>query len=110
MKKTKKVYIGITADILHHGHMKILEEGRKHGDIIIGLLTDSAVSDRKRLPYLNYKQREKIVKNFKGVVKVVPQKEWDYSINIKKLRPDFMIHGDEWNYGTDKQIKRNGNI
>ena len=107
MKKTKKVYIGITADIIHHGHMKILEEGRKHGDIIIGLLTDSAVSDRKRLPYLKYEHREKIVRNFKGVIKVVPQKEWDYSINIKKLRPDYMIHGDEWNYGMDKQVKRN---
>ena len=64
MKKQKKVYIGITADVLHHGHMKLLEKARKYGEIIIGLLTDSAVSEYKRLPYLNYKQREQVVKNF----------------------------------------------
>ena len=79
MKKTKKVYIGLTADMLHHGHMKLLETARKYGEITIGLLTDSAVSEYKRLPYLNYKQREQVVKNFQGVVKVVPQEEYDYS-------------------------------
>ena len=59
MKKAKKVYIGMTADILHHGHMNLLEAARKYGDIIIGLFTDAAVAEYKRLPYLNYKQREK---------------------------------------------------
>ena len=84
MKKTKKVYIGLTADMLHHGHMNILEEARKYGDIIVGLLTDSAIAEYKRLPYLNYKQREKIIINLQGVTEVVPQNEWDYSYNIKK--------------------------
>ena len=107
MKKIKKVYIGITADALHHGHMNILEKARKYGDIIIGLLTDSAIAEYKRLPYLNYKQREKRLKNFKGVVKVVPQNEWDYSQNIRKIRPDFMVHGDDWKTGSDKTVRKN---
>ena len=107
MKKTKKVYIGITADILHHGHMNILEEARKYGDVIIGLLTDSAISEHKRLPYLNYKQREKILKNFRGVDKVVPQKEWDYSFNIRKIRPNFMVHGDDWKVGPARTLRKN---
>ena len=67
MKKNKKVYIAITADILHHGHMNLFEEARKHGDIIVGLLTDAAVSRHKRLPYLNYTQREKILKRKKKI-------------------------------------------
>ena len=107
VKKKKKVYIGITADILHHGHMKLLETARKYGEIIIGLLTDSAVSEYKRLPYLNYKQREQVVKNFQGVIKVMPQKEYDYSYNIKKIRPDFMVHGDDWKVGPDKLLRNN---
>ena len=107
MKKTKKVYIGLTADILHHGHMNLLEVARKYGDIIIGLFTDSAVAEYKRLPYLNYKQREKILKNFRGVIKVVPQKEWDYSYNVKKIRPDYMVHGDDWKVGPDRSIRKN---
>tara|TARA_Y100000590_G_scaffold14934_1_gene17989 strand:- start:6589 stop:7896 length:1308 start_codon:yes stop_codon:yes gene_type:complete len=107
VKKTKKVYIGLTADILHHGHMNLLEVARKYGDIIIGLFTDSAVAEYKRLPYLNYKQREKILKNFRGVIKVVPQKEWDYSYNVKKIRPDYMVHGDDWKVGPDRSIRKN---
>jgi len=107
VKKTKKVYIGLTADILHHGHMNLLEEARKYGDVIIGLYTDSAITEYKRLPYLNYKQREKILKNFQGVVKVVPQKEWDYSHNVRKIKPDYMIHGDDWKIGPDKTLRKN---
>ena len=93
--------------MLHHGHMKLLETARKYGEITIGLLTDSAVSEYKRLPYLNYKQREQVVKNFQGVVKVVPQEEYDYSYNIKKIRPDFMVHGDDWKTGPDKLLRNN---
>jgi len=107
MKKNKKVYIAITADILHHGHMNLFEEARKHGDIIVGLLTDAAVSRHKRLPYLNYIQREKILKNFKGVTKVVPQKEWDESYNIRKIRPDFLVHGDDWKSNPGKMLRKN---
>jgi len=97
----------MTADVLHHGHMNILEEARKYGDIIVGLLTDSAIAEYKRLPYLNYKQREKILINLQGVTKVVPQKEWDYSHNLKKIRPDFMVHGDDWKFGSDKTLRKN---
>tara|TARA_B100001123_G_scaffold414049_1_gene513053 strand:+ start:485 stop:1792 length:1308 start_codon:yes stop_codon:yes gene_type:complete len=107
MKKIKTVYIGMSADIIHHGHMKLLEEARKYGKIIIGLFTDAAVAEYKRVPYLNYKQREKILKNFQGVVKVIAQKEWDYSTNVKKLKPDFFIHGDDWKRGYMGNIRKN---
>ena len=93
--------------MLHHGHMNILEEARKYGDIIVGLLTDSAIAEYKRLPYLNYKQREKIIINLRGVTEVVPQNEWDYSHNIKKIRPDFVVHGDDWKIGADKTLRKN---
>ena len=107
MKKNKTVYIALTADILHHGHINLIEKARMYGEIIIGLLTDEAVADNKRLPYLNYEQRKKILINFKGVSKIVPQKEWDYSNNIKKIRPDFLIHGDEWRKGNSSILRKN---
>jgi len=102
---SKRVYLGMTVDVLHHGHINIIEEARKYGDIVIGLLTDAAVADHKRLPYLTYDQRLKIVENLRGVVEVVPQHEWDYSHNIRKYRPDFMIHGDDWLDGRDAGIR-----
>ncbi len=103
----KKVYFGLTADILHHGHINLIEKARKYGTIIIGLLTDEAVANHKKLPILNYEQRKKIIENIKGVSKVVPQNDWQYSINIKKYKPDFMIHGDDWTQGPQLNLRKN---
>lgn len=93
---SKTVYLGITGDIIHPGIINIINEGAKYGDLIIGLLTDSAIVSHKRLPYLTYEQRKQVVENIKGVSKVVPQEEWSYVENLKKYKPDFMIHGDDW--------------
>lgn len=91
-----KVYIGMSVDVLHHGHINIIQTATKYGEVIVGLLTDKAIADYKRLPYLNYQQRKKIIENIVGVSSVVEQPEWDYAPNIYKYRPDYMIHGDDW--------------
>lgn len=101
----KQVYIGMTADIMHPGLINIIEEGSKYGDVIIGLLTDKAIGEYKRLPYLNYDQRASVVKNIKGVTNVVPQDDWNYAPNLLKHRPDFMVHGDDWINGAQKQFR-----
>ena len=92
----KKVYVGMSADVFHHGHVNIIKEARKHGDVIVGLLNDKAVSDHKRLPYLNWENRKKIIENIKGVTQVFEQFEWDYAPSILKYKPDFMVHGTDW--------------
>ncbi|MBQ7618999.1 MAG: phosphoenolpyruvate mutase [Treponema sp.] len=92
----KTVYLGITGDIIHPGIINIIKEGAKLGELTIGLLTDSAIVSHKRLPYLTYEQRKQVVENIKGVARVVPQEEWSYVPNLKKLKPDYMIHGDDW--------------
>jgi phosphoenolpyruvate phosphomutase len=89
-------YIGMTVDVLHHGHINVIEKARELGDVIIGLLTDVAIADHKRLPYLTFEHRKKIIENISGVTIVVPQDEWDYAPNIRKYRPDFMVHGTDW--------------
>ena len=103
----KFVYIGLTADTIHHGHINLIENAKKYGEIIIGLLTDKAVSDYIRLPLLSYKQRKKILMNIKGVNKVVAQNEWDYSLNIKKYKPKYMIHGNDWLVGPMSNVRQN---
>ena len=102
----KSVYISLSADTLHHGHMKLIEEGRKYGKITVGLLTDKAISEFKNLPYLKFDQRKKILLNIKGVEKILPQNEYDESINIKKYKPNYVIHGDDWNQGYDKVFRK----
>ena len=92
----KTVYLGITGDIIHPGIINIINEGAKLGELTIGLLTDAAIVSHKRLPYLTYDQRKMVVENIKGVAKVVPQEDWSYVPNLKKYKPDYIIHGDDW--------------
>ncbi len=103
----KKVYIGMSLDFIHHGHMKIIEEARKYGSITLGLLTDKAISQKKQIPYLDYEKRKKIAQNLKGIDYVIPQDEWDYSFNIEKIKPDYFIHGDDW---KSNDIKTRANV
>jgi phosphoenolpyruvate phosphomutase / 2-hydroxyethylphosphonate cytidylyltransferase len=103
----KKVYIALSVDFLHHGHINLINNAKKYGTVILGLLTDKAISSYKELPYLNYNQRLQIVKNLSGIDKVVSQNEWDYSKNILKIKPDFFIHGDDWNTNGENDLKRN---
>ncbi len=93
---SKSVYLGMTADIIHPGIINIINEGAKYGELTVGLLTDSAIVTHKRLPYLNYEQRRAVVESIKGVARVVPQEEWSYVPNLRRYRPDFIIHGDDW--------------
>ena len=67
-KETKTVYVGMSADIIHPGHLNILHEAAKYGRVIVGVLTDEAIASYKRLPYLNYEQRSLVVSNLKDVV------------------------------------------
>ena len=106
----KKVYIALSVDILHHGHINLINEAKKHGKLIIGLLTDKAISTNKRIPLLTYSQRKKIIESINGVSKVVPQYEWDYSNNIIKIKPDIMVHGDDWKIGKADQELRSKTI
>lgn len=95
----------MVADIMHPGLINIINEGAKYGDVVIGLYTDRAVADHKRLPYLTYEQRKAVVENIRNVSEIVPQDEWSYVPNLKKLCPDYIIHGDDWKFGADAEIR-----
>ena len=106
MKNIKNVYVGLSADILHEGHINILKTANKLGDVIVGLLTDAAIASYKNIPTLNYKQREIVLKNISLVKRVIPQHTLDYRPNLKLITPNFVVHGDDWKTGVQK-ITRN---
>lgn len=95
----------MVADIMHPGLINIINEGAKYGDVIVGLFTDKAVAEHKRLPFLTYDQRKEVVENIKNVSKVVPQDDWSYIPNLKELKPDYIIHGDDWKTGMDAELR-----
>lgn len=102
----KTVYLGMSADLLHNGHINIIKKASQLGSVIVGLLTDTAIASYKRLPYLTYEQRKEIIENVKGVEKVVPQYTLDYTENLKKYKPDIVVHGDDWREGIQSSTRQ----
>ena len=101
---TEKIaYVPMSVDLVHTGHINIINEAKKYGKVIVGLLTDKAVANYKRVPLLPYEQRKIIIESVKGVDEVVPQEEDDYVPIIKRLKPDYFIHGDDWKTGSQKE-------
>ncbi|MBO7496340.1 MAG: phosphoenolpyruvate mutase [Salinivirgaceae bacterium] len=96
----------MSADLIHHGHLNIIHEAMKLGEVTVGVLTDAAIASYKRLPYLTYEQRAEIVSNIKGVERVVPQTTLDYVPNLEKLKPDYVVHGDDWLTGVQKETRQ----
>lgn len=102
----KTVYIGMSADLIHTGHLNILKKAVELGETTVGLLTDSAIASYKRVPYMSFEHRREIVENLKGVSKVVPQETLDYVPNLKALRPDYVVHGDDWREGVQRETRQ----
>ncbi|RAP50371.1 MAG: phosphoenolpyruvate mutase [Methanosphaera sp. rholeuAM74] len=101
----KKVYIAISADILHHGHINLIKKASEYGKLTVGVLTDEAIATYKRLPVLNYDQRKFIIENIEGVDEVVKQETLDYTENLEKIRPDIVVHGDDWLDNNQQQTR-----
>lgn len=99
------VYVAMSADILHHGHMRILSEAQKYGDVMVGLHTDKVITSYWHIPILSYEERYSIVSNIKGVTEVVPQDELDQVPNLKKYKPAYVIHGDNWKNDSQKYLR-----
>jgi len=95
----------MSADIIHHGHMNIIKEARKLGEVIVGVLTDEVIATYKRFPLLNFEHRKEIISNISGVCEVIKQDTLDYTENLLKIKPDYVVHGDEWKEGPQKQIR-----
>ena len=104
--KEKTVYVGMSADMIHPGHLNIIREACKLGKVTVGVLTDAAIASYKRLPYLTYDQRAEIVSNIKGVENVIPQTTLDYVPNLRALKPDFVVHGDDWKQGVQQSTRQ----
>lgn len=92
----KKVYVSLIADLLHAGHIKILKEAKKHGEVVVGLLTSTAINELNDNAYLKYNQRKDVIENLSMVSKIIPQETASYRDNLLEIKPDCVIHGDDW--------------
>lgn len=99
------VYVGMAADIIHGGHINILENASKYGTVIVGLLSDDAIKSYKRQPIISYNNRKSVIESIKYVDKVVEQNTHSYVNNLNKIQPKYVIHGDDWNSGVQSSVR-----
>ena len=103
---TKTVYVGMSADLVHPGHLNIIKKAAELGDVIVGLLTDQAIASYKRVPFMTFEQRIQVIENIKGVSRVVKQTTLDYVPNLEKLKPNYVVHGDDWQQGVQRKTRQ----
>ncbi|WP_341478196.1 phosphoenolpyruvate mutase [Clostridium sporogenes] len=101
----KTVYMSFSTDVIHGGHTSIIRKAAELGELTIGMLTDDVVASYRRFPILKYNERLKILESIKGVNRVIPQKSLSYAENLRTLKPDYVVHGDNWINGFQKPIR-----
>jgi len=100
-----KVYLAMSTDVFRTGHVNILEQAAKYGAVTVGVLTDEAIATYKRPPMLDLSERMRIIEQFKHVSQVVVQTTLDYTENLQKLKPDYVLHGDDWRTGVQQMVR-----
>jgi len=103
---SKKVYIGMAADLIHPGHINVIKKGSELGDVIVGLLSDEAIASYKRIPYMKFEDRKKVIESIAYVKEVVRQDTLDYTTNILKFKPEYVLHGDDWKKGVQSEVRK----
>ena len=96
----------MSADIIHPGHINIIKTASALGRVMVGLFSDEAIRSYKPEPYMNYEQRKTVVENLKGVTYVVKQETKDYEDNLRRFKPDIMVHGKDWREGPLAQVRQ----
>lgn len=103
----KRVYTCFCTDVIHEGHLNIIHEARKYGEVVVGILSDAAMIRFNRFPTVSFEERFEIVREIEEVSNVVVQDDIMYDTVIGELRPDYVIHGDNWLSGPTKAIRDN---
>ena len=101
----KKVYVSMVCDLLHAGHTKILKKAADLGDVTVGLLTAEAIEELGERAFLKYQQRKEVLEALSFVKDVIPQETSSYKENLIKLKPDYVVHGDDWKTGVQKYTR-----
>lgn len=103
--ESRIVYMCFSTDIIHGGHFAIIKKAQRLGKLVIGVLSDEAISSYKRLPLVPASERKVMFENIAGVYKVVEQETLSYAANLEKYKPSIVVHGDDWCTSFQKPIR-----
>ena len=102
----RTVYMCFSTEYIHSGHVAIINKARRLGRLIVGILSDEAVASYKRYPMIPFEERKALFENMAGVEKVVEQKTLSYKANLEALKPDYVVHGNDWCEGFQLPIRQ----
>lgn len=105
MNREKTVFMSIATDVIHGGHIEMIQRAAELGALTVGVLTDEVVASYKRHPLLSCEERMKIVSGLKGVAQVIEQNDISYAAPLQALKPDYVVHGDDWREGFQKPVR-----
>ncbi len=105
-EKKPLVYMCFSTDIIHSGHIAIIKKAQELGNLVVGVLSDEAVASYRHFPMVPCEERKALFENISGIYKVIEQKTWGYKEVIKELKPDYLVHGDDWKEGFQKPIRQ----
>jgi phosphoenolpyruvate phosphomutase len=98
--------VSLIADLVHAGHINVLKEASKYGEVIVGLLTSSAIHQLGDVAYLKFQQRRQVLESLEMVSKIIPQETASYKGNLLSLKPDYVVHGDDWLKGPQMKYRQ----
>ena len=101
----KTVYTCFCTDVIHEGHLNIINEAKKLGKVIVGCLSDEALIRYNKFPTISQEGRVELYKGLEGVEEVVIQNDMLYNDVIADVKPDYVVHGDNWKAGPEKSIR-----
>lgn len=101
----KTVYTCFCTDVIHEGHLNIIKEAQKYGNVIVGSLSDKASVTYNRFSTIPEKERVELYKTIDGIDSVIVQNDIFYDDVIERLHPDYIVHGDNWTRGAEKSIR-----
>lgn len=103
----KTVYVCFSTDVIHEGHKNIVAQARKYGRVIAGVLSDSAMVRFDRFPTIPFEERRKLIASLEGIDEVVIQQDVMYENILRRIHPDYVVHGDNWRDGAQSVVRQN---
>ena len=104
--ENRTVYMCFATDIIHSGHIDILKKAQKLGRVIVGVLSDEAIAGYRRKPLVPLAERMRLFQNLKGIADVIVQEELSYKSNLMKLKPTYVVHGNDWREGVQQTVRQ----
>jgi glycerol-3-phosphate cytidylyltransferase len=103
----KNILIDMSATIIHHGHIRLINKASRSGNVIIALTKDKEIKKFKGyIPEIKFKHRKEILVNIKKVYKVIPSNFYITSHFLKKNKIHYLVHGnDNKNIVEKKKLK-----